>query len=193
LKQNPSPLRFLARLLATAAFAQIFAPGSSAAEPATPPALGAAAPNFALKTLDDKTIELKTLAEQQPVVLLVLRGWPGYQCPLCTRQVHDFVARAAEFKARGAQVLMVYPGPGEQLKAHAREFIADKSWPAEFIFVIDPDYIFTNAYGLRWDAPRETAYPSTFVIERGGRVRFAQISKSHGGRAGAASALSALP
>jgi peroxiredoxin len=58
--------------------------------------------------------------------------------------------------------------------------------------VVDPDYTFTNAYGLRWDAPRETAYPSTFVIDRARRVRFAHISHTHGDRVSAQRALDTL-
>jgi hypothetical protein len=57
---------------------------------------------------------------------------------------------------------------------------------------MDPDYKFTNAYRLRWDAPRETAYPSTFVIDRERKVRFAKVSKTHGGRATASEVLKAL-
>ena len=56
----------------------------------------------------------------------------------------------------------------------------------------DPDYVFTNAYGLRWDAPQETAYPATFVIDRGATVRFAQVSIGHDGRALATDVLKAL-
>jgi thioredoxin-dependent peroxiredoxin len=55
--------------------------------------------------------------------------------------------------------------------------------------VTDPDYTFTNQYHLRWDAEKETAYPSTFVIDPTGKIRFAQISKTHGGRVKAATAL----
>ena len=47
----------------------------------------------------------------------------------------------------------------------------------------DPGYRFTNAYGLRWDAPKETAYPSTFVVDTKGTIVFAKVSQSHGGRA----------
>lgn len=179
--QTPSSLLALALVVTCAtAFA------------ATPPQVGDAAPNFTLRTLDDRTVELKSLVAKTPVVLVALRGWPGYQCPLCTKQVHDFVAHAADFKARGAQVLMVYPGPAEKLQLHAQDFLKDKAWPADFLFVVDPDYAFTNAYGLRWEAKNETAYPSTFVLARGGRIEFAQVSKSHGGRVSAAQALAAL-
>lgn len=156
------------------------------------PQVGESAPNFTLKTLDDRPVELALLAAKKPVVLVVLRGWPGYQCPICTRQVHDFVAHAKSFAASGAQVLMVYPGPAADLKAHAQEFLQDKDWPADFVYVIDPDYSFTNSYGLRWDAPKETAYPSTFVIDRENHVRYAHVSKTHGDRVAADYVLDAL-
>lgn len=183
--------RLLPKLITAAAAAALFftIPTSALAET---PRVGEVAPNVSLRTLDDKTVELKALAAKSPVVLVVLRGWPGYQCPICTRQVNDYTAKAADFAAKGVQVLMVYPGPADQLKAHAQEFLANKDWPADFIYVIDPDYTFTNAYGLRWDAPKETAYPSTFVIDREGRVRFAHVSTTHGNRVNAASALEAV-
>jgi peroxiredoxin len=158
----------------------------------TPPVVGDTAPDFNLKTLEAKPVELKQLTAESPVVLVVLRGWPGYQCPLCTRQVHDFVPHAAEFASTGAKVLMVYPGPAQNLQAHAQEFLQDKSWPKDFLFVIDPDYTFTTAYGLRWDAKGETAYPSTFIIDKNQKVHFAHISKQHGDRVSMATALKEL-
>ena len=42
-----------------------------------------------------------------------------------------------------------------------------------------------DLYNLRWNAANETAYPSTFVFDRQGVVRFAKISKSHGDRSSA--------
>jgi len=159
---------------------------------ATTPVVGDAAPNFTLNTLDDKPVDLKQLTAKRPVVLVVLRGWPGYQCPICTRQVQDFTRKAADFAAHGAQVVMVYPGPAADLKAHAAEFLQNKEWPKDFVFVIDPDYTFTNAYGLRWDAKNETAYPSTFIIATDNKVRFAHVSKQHGDRVDSTGALKAL-
>lgn len=178
-------------LLAAALALTSLSPAEAA--PQIQPKVGDVAPNFTLQTLEGQSVDLKPLVQEQPVVLVVLRGWPGYQCPLCTRQVQEFVVKAAEFKARGAKVVMIYPGPAEQLQEHAREFLKDKQWPADFVFLMDPDYVFTNAYGLRWDAKKETAYPSTFVIERGGKIRFALVSKSHGNRLSAAKASAELP
>ncbi len=159
---------------------------------AATPQAGDTAPDFALKTLDGQTVRLSDATAKNKVVLIELRGWPGYQCPLCTRQVHDYVSNAEKFKAAGVQVLMIYPGPAADLKDHAHEFLQDKSWPKDFLFVIDPDYTFTMSYGLRWDANKETAHPSTFIIDTENKVRFAHVSKAHGDRIDSAAALKAL-
>ncbi|MBI5772784.1 MAG: AhpC/TSA family protein [Verrucomicrobia bacterium] len=156
---------------------------------ATPPKAGEKAPGFALKTLDGQTVSLGDMTAKGRTVLVVLRGWPGYQCPLCTRQVQEFITSAPGFAEAKTRVVMVYPGPADGLKAHAQDFLKNKQWPKEFTYLVDPDYAMVNAYGLRWSAPKETAYPSTFVLDRKGVVRFAKISKSHGDRTKAADVL----
>ena len=156
------------------------------------PKVGNMASDFTLKTLDDQSVRLSDLTAKSQVVLVVLRGWPGYQCPYCTKQAHDYVKNAEKFKAAGVQMVMVYPGPADDLKAHATEFLQDKDWPKDFLFVIDPDYSFTKSYGLRWDAPKETAYPSTFIISKEGTVTFAHVSKQHGDRVDSDAVLKAL-
>lgn len=158
------------------------------------PTAGNSAPDFTLKTLEDQTVRLSDLTAKQTVVLVVLRGWPGYQCPICDRQVHNFIASASDFKNAGARLVFVYPGPADDLKAHAKEFAGWKGreWPADFLFVLDPDYTMVNAYGVRWDAPKETAYPSTFVIGRDGKVKSSIVSKSHGQRSEPADILAGL-
>ncbi len=87
---------------------------------------------------------------------------------------------------------MIYPGPASELDGHARDFVGGKSFPGGFTFLTDPGYRFTGAYRLRWDAPRETAYPSTFVIDNKGTVRFARVSRTHAGRVSAAEVLDVL-
>lgn len=155
---------------------------------ADPPKVGEKAPDFTLKTLDDQAVRLSELTAKETVVLVVLRGWPGYQCPACDRQVQDYIAAASTFSDARSRVVFVYPGPADGLKAHAKEFLElkDEQWPKDFLYVLDPDYTMINAYHLRWNAPRETAYPSTFVIDQEGTVRFAKISRSHGDRTKAA-------
>ena len=163
-------------------------------EPPHPPKVGDNAPDIELKNEKGDLVSLKTLSSKNPVVLLVLRGWPGYQCPICSRQVSEFMAKKSELEKAGAQVLMVYPGPADKLGEHAKEFAKQGKWefPAGFHYVTDPEYKFTNDWGLRWEAERETAYPSTFIISKDRKIAYVMTSTSHGGRAGVASVLDEL-
>jgi len=167
-------------------------PGFAADDSLKPPVVGDAAPGFELKSVAGDTIKLDELSKDSPVVLLVLRGYPGYQCPLCTKQVGRFLTAASKLKDAGAQVVMVYPGPAAELAERAKEFKKDWTLPAHFHLVLDQDYTFTNAWHLRWDEPMETAYPSAFVIGTDGKVRFAKVSMTHGGRASVEEVLGAI-
>jgi peroxiredoxin len=160
---------------------------------AAPPNVGEKAPDFKLSTPEGKAVRLSDVMSKGPVVLVVLRGYPGYQCPYCNRQVQDFIQKSQGFADAGTHVVMVYPGPAQDLGAKANEFLADKKLPDHFDLVLDPGYEFTNMYGLRWDAPHETAYPSTFLIDRQGVIFFSKIVKEHGGRTSAAEILDAMP
>jgi thioredoxin-dependent peroxiredoxin len=158
----------------------------------TPP-LGAKAPDFTLSTPSGKAIRMSGVQEGHDLVLVVLRGFPGYQCPYCMRQVHDFVEHASGFAARNATVLLVYPGPPADLDQHAKDFLARQpELPSNVVLVTDPDYSVTNLYGLRWDAPDETAYPSTFIVDKKGMIAFEKISHTHGDRMSAQDALDHL-
>ena len=165
--------------------------GVAFAQPMTP-AVGTKAPEFALKDAAGTSVVLSQERAQGPVVLIVGRGWPGYQCPFCTRQFAEFRSHAKELQAAGARVLWIYPGPADELAKHAADFTGSEPLPSNFRVLIDPGYTFTKSYGLRWDAPRETAYPATFVIDRDGTIRFAHVSLEHGGRTPVADALKAL-
>jgi peroxiredoxin Q/BCP len=158
-----------------------------------PPAVGEKAPDFSLASVGGAQVRLSELTAKSPVVLVVLRGYPGYQCPFCQRQVQDFVQKAKAFTDAGVQVVFVYPGPPDKLQSRADEFLAGKNFPSEFLMALDPGYTFTNLYGLRWDAPRETAYPSTFLIDKHGNIFYAKIVKAHGGRSSANEIIDLLP
>src|SRR5579863_6998112 len=92
-----------------------------------------------------------------------------------------------------ANVLLVYPGPPAELDQRAKEFLAKQAeLPSNIRLVIDPDYKMNNLYGLRWDAPHETAYPSTFILDEQGKILFEKISQSHGNRTTATDVLAQL-
>jgi peroxiredoxin len=148
--------------------------------------------DFALSRLDGRRIHLAELTKQGPVVVLMLRGWVGYQCPICTKQVGDYLRYATDFQAAGANVVMIYPGAADTVQGKAEDFVTGKTIPDKYHFVVDPDLKTVHLYGVRWEAPNETAYPSTFVFDRQGKTRFVKISHSHGDRSTAAEVLGVL-
>jgi peroxiredoxin len=155
---------------------------SPARTAALPPMVGDMAADHVLMDVDGNSVRLSDQLKKGPVVVVVLRGWPGYQCPFCTAQFGDLLGHAGDFKAAQASVLLVYPGPSDGLREHAAKFRKDRQLPDHFRLLVDPDYAFAAAHGLRWDAPRETVYPATFVLDREGIIRFAHVSHEHGGR-----------
>ena len=188
-QQRPS--KWFHRILSTIALCVFVLPVRAAV--AQTPAVGAVAPDFTLSTPVGGSVTLSKELAKGTTVLVVLRGFPGYQCPYCIRQVHDFVEHSSEFAAKKVNVLFVYPGPLADLDQHAKDFLTQQAeLPANVELVIDPDYKMTNLYGLRWDAPHETAYPSTFVLTKRGTITFEKISHAHGDRTSAQDALTAL-
>lgn len=147
------------------------------------PAKGEAAPEFNLPVVGENDfLSLKDANATGPVVVVVLRGFPGYQCPLCSQQVGALVNRAAALEKLTKRVILVYPGEASMLDKHAEEFKGSRTLPAPLIMVRDPAMKMVTAYNLRWTAPRETAYPATFVIDKNGQVQWSKVSDSHSGR-----------
>ena len=147
---------------------------------------------FKSTDLEGKAFEFQPDKTGRWSVLVFLRGYPGYQCPLCNRQVGELLAKAKDFANARADVVFIYPGVSKELTEKAKEFLADKQLPTGFSVVVDQDYEVVKAYRLRWEAPRETAYPSTFVIDPTGVIRYAKISQTHGDRAPVKEVLDAL-
>lgn len=83
-------------------------PDSLATAAEKPPAVGEAAKDFELASLNGEKVKLSRLTHDGPVVLVVLRGYPGYQCPLCTRQFGDFLGKADAFRKAGSKVVFIY-------------------------------------------------------------------------------------
>ena len=88
---------------------------AKAGAPPKIPALADKAPDFSLQTLDGATVTLSKLTANSPVVLVVLRGYPDYQCPICAKQAAGLIAQARELAAAKAHVIWVYPAPSDGL------------------------------------------------------------------------------
>ena len=160
------------------------------------PKISSIFPNFSATTMNGAPFELSKYIEEGTVVVIMLRGYPEAQCPICSTQVAEFIAKAEAFEGQETPVVFIYPGHVKNLNDRAKEFTAplekDEDLPSNFIFVLDNDYAITNLLGLRWDKSKETAFPATFVIDHKSYVQYANVSNSHQGRATADEILEVL-
>ena len=165
----------------------ILASGAAIAEdPVVPKQLevGDRAIDFDLPVVGgEEYLSLRDEYEDGPVVVVVLRGYPGYQCPLCSQQVCSIRNRARALGSVARRVILVYPGEGTLLQRHAEQFMGSRSLPDPLVIVRDQEMKMVTEWGLRWDTPRETAYPAAYIIDRNGRVRWLKVSDNHAGRA----------
>lgn len=121
---------------------------------------------------DGQTVRLADFRGKSAVVLIVMRGFPGSVCPNCSAQTSRLIRNHAEFVKRGAEVLMVFPGPTE----HLGDFVQagrDKAAGADvpFRILLDPDFAAVDKLGIRGFLAR----PSTYIIDKQGQVRFAYV------------------
>jgi peroxiredoxin len=192
-KLSPSNLRSLFRFNHALVFSLVVVLAFLTNAQTQTPAKGQTAPDFTLSTLSGTPVRLSNQASKGTTVLVILRGYPGYQCPFCQKQAHDFIAHASDFAKKKASILLVYPGPPAELDRRAKEFLEKQAaLPDNITLVTDPDYQVTNLYGLRWNAPEETAYPSTFLLDTKRVVVYEKISRSHGDRATATEVLAEI-
>jgi len=121
---------------------------------------------------DGQTVRLADFRGKSAVVLVVMRGFPGSVCPNCSAQTSRLIRNHAEFVKRGAEVLMVFPGPTE----HLGDFVQagrDKAAGSDvpFRILLDPDFVAVDKLGIRGFLAR----PSTYIIDKQGQVRFAYV------------------
>src|SRR4051812_27104082 len=104
----------------------ILSTNSRADDPPKPPKVGDTIEEFKSDSTTDHEASLSTVAQKRRLVLVVLRGYPGSQCPACTAQVAELRKHASEFKELGAHVLLVYPGAVDNLQIRATQFLKDE-------------------------------------------------------------------
>src|SRR5437879_13676 len=110
---------------------------------AATPGVGQRAPDFTLTALDGTSVSLSSYTSQGRVVLILLRGCPGYQCPFSQQQFQSYQQAAAQFATLGTQVIFIYPGASSKsLADDAAQLLGGQSLPANMHLLLDPDYVF---------------------------------------------------
>jgi peroxiredoxin len=130
-------------------------------------------------------VDLASYRGKSHVVLVIVKGFTnapaGPFCPGCQAQVNSLTAKYDEFKKRGAEVLMVFPGPTEKLP----EFLADAKVDGAgtnprvpFKLLTDTGLKAIKSLGI--DAPIRYAVPATYIIDKNGNIVFAYVADTSG-------------
>jgi len=151
--------------------------------------LGQAFPPVRLMGASGDPFTLEELRGGRPVVLVVLRGFPGFVCPHCTAQTAALINALPSFEERGARVAMVYPGEASTvptfLKA-MKEFREGKGVPIPILF--DAELELVRALGIRG----EFAKPTTAIVDGNGVLRYLYVGQSFNDRPSVGTLLAAL-
>lgn len=188
--QSAQPFASLARLLFSMCYCQLLISVAPTALPLRAqgisqrqPGVGQRAPNFELPLVGEKRfLNLRDEYRGGPVVVIVLRGYPGYQCPICKSQFNAVVNRAKALSAETKCVVLVYTGKADQLDKNSKSFIGSRRLPQPIRVVRDDDMQMVSEWGIRWQERNQTAYPATFVIDQNGRVAWKKVSSTSAGR-----------
>jgi peroxiredoxin len=129
---------------------------------------------------DGNPIDLTRYRGKQKVVLVVLRGVPrsekGGFCPSCLAQAGSLMANREEFARRGAEVLVVFPGPSDRLGEFLQRARAQAPGETDRAFraLLDQECRACDRLGIRDDL----AKPSTYVLDTHGNVVYAYVGET---------------
>ena len=138
----------------------------------------------------ENKVDLASYRGKSNLVLVVTRGFvgsetqsdgksPGNICTFCSTQTSRLIANYGKFKARSAEVLVVFP-VARKSDAGALDTFAAKvqgesktAADAPFPLLLDIDLAAVDALGIRSDLSK----PATYILDKQGEVRFAYVGK----------------
>jgi peroxiredoxin len=129
---------------------------------------------------DGKEVKLADLMTRDYLVLVITRGWYGGVCFYCASQTSRWARRFDELEPYNAQLAVVFPTETEEDNVKIDELtkrIKKGPIPNEDVpypILLDVNLMGVDQLGIR----AELAKPSTYIIDREGRVRFAYVGES---------------
>jgi peroxiredoxin len=129
---------------------------------------------------DGNSVQLADIMTRDYLVLVVTRGWYGGVCFYCASQTSRWARRFDELDPYDAQLVVIFPTETDQDAEKLGELskrIKGGEIPNENIpypILLDINLTGVDQLGIR----AELAKPSTYIIDREGRVRFAYVGES---------------
>jgi cytochrome c biogenesis protein CcmG/thiol:disulfide interchange protein DsbE len=147
----------LALLVGYVFFFPMDRPVAEAVKPALPPPTsgpGEQAPSFTLTSLDGSKVSLADFKGK----VVILDFWATW-CPPCKREIPDFIALQTKYGAQGLQVVGVAVSDEESA---VKKFVNDIGMNYPVLF---------GTPGVSAQYGGVESIPTTFVIDRDGRIR----------------------
>lgn len=117
------------------------------AQAVVPLGVGDEVPSVTVKNAKGSPVELASLVQQKPTVLVFYRGsW----CPFCSKHTKSLVEIAPELEARGVQLVLVSPDRPE----HVAKYVEKLEIP--FTVLSDGSAEAIQAFGLAFEVSADT-------------------------------------
>ncbi|MAI73888.1 MAG: hypothetical protein CMM01_23725 [Rhodopirellula sp.] len=129
---------------------------------------------------EGKEVQLSDIMTEDYLVLVITRGWYGGVCVYCASQTSRWARRFEELEPYNAQLAVIFPTENAEEAVKIDELekrIRKGQIPNEEIpypILLDINLSSVDQLGIRSDL----AKPSTYIIDREGRVRFAYVGES---------------
>jgi peroxiredoxin len=121
-------------------------------------AVGDQAPDFSLKTLDGRTVQLSSLRGEKVVAIDFWATW----CSVCVKELPTISKYYSEYRDKGFEVLSIVLNPGDREEIER----VKKELNIDFSILLDANWEVANRYGL------EGPVPVILVIDGKGIIRF---------------------
>lgn len=129
---------------------------------------------------DGNEVQLADIMTNDYLVLVITRGWYGGVCFYCASQTSRWARRYDELEPYDAQLVVVFPTETNEESPKVEELskrikggdISNENIP--YPILLDVNLVGVDQLGIR----AELAKPSTYIIDRQGRVRFAYVGES---------------
>ncbi len=158
--------------------------------------VGSQAPNFTAQTLDGKQVELAAL-RGRPVLLKFYRF---ATCPVCNLHMHRFIKEYDKVQNLGITTIVLYHSPAEKLQAANTDlppfalvpdpekrifktYGVERGWAGMFSIAVLREYVRALRAGFPAGMLTSdggiTGNPADFLINREGRIVYAQYGKHY--------------
>jgi hemoglobin len=136
-----------------------------------------------------EVVDLKSFEGKRKVVLVILRGFAGQVCLHCSAQTIALAQAAEKFRAKNAEVVLVYPGAAENVPAfvEAVENLRAGFTPP-FPILLDVDLAAVRTFRILGSL----AKPTSIIVDEAGTVRYAYVGREPADRPSAEDLLSAI-